>query len=649
MKRNWVLILMSAAGLVSAAQDVVMPHRSPLAPNSFYSLPLGSVRPAGWLRDQLRLQADGLSGHLDEFWPDLGPQSAWLGGSGEGWERGPYYVDGLVPLAYLLSDPELVVKARKWVDWALDHQRPNGAIGPEKNLDWWPNMLMLKALTQFQEATGDSRVIPFLQKYVAYQLANIDKQPLHEWAIYRWQDEVVSLVWLYDRTGDPAALQLAHKLREQGYNWNAQFTNFGYTDKASRSNANLKTHGVNNAMALKAAAVWSLISDREQERKAAYQMLAELDRYHLQANGMHAADEHYAGRDPSQGVELCAVVEAMFSYETELAILGDAALGDRLEKVAFNALPGTFSPDMWAHQYDQQPNQVLVSLAKRNWATNGPESNIFGLEPNFGCCTANLHQGWPKFAASLWMATPERGLAAVVYGPSEVTALVAGGAKAHLIEQTEYPFRDRVTIQVELDREATFPLVLRIPGWAGAARVSVNGANITGVTAGSFATVARRWKNGDKVELVFPMDIRLARDYHNSAVVERGPLVYSLAIGESWRKLKQTGPAADWEVSPTSPWNYALTLDWSSPSRSFDVTEQKVPKQPFSSEGAPVVMTGRARRLPEWNIDASSAGVLPVSPVESKQPEEKVRLIPYGAAKLRVTNFPWLAEGVKQP
>ncbi len=618
-------------------------NRAPLGASVFMPLPLGSVKPTGWLKDQLRIQADGLSGHLEEFWPDLGPQSAWLGGSGEGWERGPYYVDGLVPLAYLLGDPVLIGRARRWVDWALDHQRADGAIGPEKNLDWWPNMLMLKALTQFEEATGDTRVVPFLQKYVAYQLANLDKRPLHEWAIYRWQDEVLTMVWLYNRTGDTRALELARKLHDQGYDWNAQFAKFGYTDKVTKELATLKTHGVNNAMALKAAAVWSLVSRRDEDRNAAYKMLAELDRYHGQSNGMHAADEHYAGRNSSQGVELCAVVEAMFSYETELGILGDAAIGDRLEKVAYNALPSTFSPDMWAHQYDQQPNQVLVSLSKRPWATNGPESNIFGLEPNFGCCTANMHQGWPKFAASLWMRTAEGGLVAVAYGPSTVAAEVAG-AKAQLTEETDYPFRDRITVRVRLDRDAEFPVAFRIPAWATEAKVTVNGGAPEPAKAGAFHTLRRRWKSGDRIELVFPMHVCLESGYHNSAIVERGPLVYSLAIGESWHKLKQTGPASDWEVFPTTPWNYALLLDWKLPEPQFSVKEVPVPKQPFSFEGAPVILETKARRLPEWVLESDSAGTLPVSPVESKRPVETVRLIPYGAAKLRVTDFPWVVK-----
>lgn len=161
--RSYVLLLSCAAIAFGASVDPV-PNRPPLQKGSYTLLPLGSVKPKGWLHKQLEIQANGLSGHLDEFWPDVGPNSAWLGGTGEGWERGPYFLDGLVPLAYLLEDPKLIAKATKWMDWTLTHQRDDGAIGPPKNTDWWPNMIMLKALTQYQEATGDARVIPVMEK-----------------------------------------------------------------------------------------------------------------------------------------------------------------------------------------------------------------------------------------------------------------------------------------------------------------------------------------------------------------------------------------------------------------------------------------------------------------------------------------------------
>jgi hypothetical protein len=639
-----VVAALLAVAAAQAAEPVFL-DRPPLAPGAFAQLPLTSVTPRGWLRDQLEIQAGGLSGHLDEFWPDVGPQSAWLGGTGEGWERGPYYLDGLVPLAYLLDDAKLIAKARKWVDWTLEHQRPDGAIGPEKNLDWWPNMLMLKALTQYQEATGDARVIPLIERYFAYQARNLADRPLREWAIYRWQDEALSVIWLYNRTGDKSLLDLARKLHQQGHDWEAQFANFGYTDRVEKSQATLSTHGVNNAMALKAAAVWSLVTNNGADREAAYRMLRELDLYHSLPNGIFSADEHYAGRNPSQGTELCAVVEAMFSLETEIAILGDAVFGDHLEKIAFNPLPGTFTKDMWGHQYDQQPNQVMCSLANRNWATNGPDSNLFGLEPNFGCCTANMHQGWPKFAASLWMAVPGGGLAAVAYAPSEVHTTLPGSVPVTIVEDTEYPFRDRIRLTANPAKPIQFPLVLRIPGWAEGARVTVNGDPVNDVQPGRFLRIERTWNPGDRIELHFPMAIRVTKWYHNSIAVERGPLVYSLALGETWSKLKQVGPAVDWEVFPSSPWNYALAVDLGNPAASFTVKEHPITKQPFDVEAAPVVLQAKGRRLTSWEIEESSAGTLPVSPVSSKQPEESLRLVPYGAAKLRITAFPYLAGG----
>jgi DUF1680 family protein len=607
-------------------------NRAPLQPNAFLPLPLGSVMPKGWLLEQLQLQAAGLSGHLDEFWPDLGPTSAWLGGAGEGWERGPYFLDGLVPLAYLTKDARLIAKVRRWMDWTLGHQQPEGWIGPVKNTDWWPNYVMLKALAQYQEATGDARVIPLMERYFAYQAKHLDERPLKEWAIFRWHDEVLTVLWLYNRTGDRALLELARRLHQQGHDWEAQFADFKTRERVPRGQDNLSTHGVNNAMALKAAAVWWLITGDKADRASLYQMFEALDRYHGQPNGIFSADEHYAGRDPSQGTELCAVVEAMFSLEQDLAILGDPLFGDRLEKIAYNALPATLSPDLWAHQYDQQANQVMCSISNHRWATNGPEANIFGLEPNFGCCTANMHQGWPKLAASLWMGTPEGGLAAVTYGPSEVST---GGVT--LQERTDYPFRETVTVAVTASKAAPWPLVLRIPAWATGATVAVNGQPQTGVKAGEFFRIERTWKSGDRVELHFPMTVRTSTWFNNSTAVERGPLVFSLKIGESWHKLRQSGPAADWEIYPTSPWNYALLPG------GFQVTEKPMAQQPFRAESAPVEIAVKARRLPAWTLVDDSPGPIPVSPVTSRRPEETVTLVPYGAAKLRITAFPVLA------
>jgi len=624
-------------------------RRAPLQPAPMYLLPLTSIRPKGWLQRQLRIQADGLSGHLDEIWSDVGPNSAWLGGTGEAWERGPYFLDGLVPLAYLLDDARLKTKVQKWMDWTLNHQRADGSIGPEVNDDWWPRMVMLKALTQYQEATGDPRVIPLLQKYFAFQARQLPGRPLRDWGRFRWPDEVVSVLWLYDRTGDPSLLSLARLLHDQGYNWKAQFDHFEFTKKIDRSifdgrdslpDRAMQTHGVNNAMALKTSPVWFLVSGLEEDRKGIYQQIKMLDQYHGIPNGMFSADEHIAGTDPSQGIELCAVVEAMFSYEEIEATLGDPLFADRLEKVAFNALPGTFRDDMWSHQYDQQPNQIACTRRRRNWSTNGVDANLYGLTPEFGCCTANMHQGWPKLVSSLWMGTSDDGLAAVSYAPNEVEATVHGGAKVQIIEETEYPFRGSVRLTVNPASPVSFPLKLRIPAWAKDATVAVNGKPESGVQSGTYFNLSREWKAGDHVEIDFPMQPRVSRWENNSVAIERGPLVFSLKIGENWSKLDNDATAPDWEVTATTPWNYGLEVDPSTPATSIKVVEAPIGEFPFSESGTPVELKVKARRVSEWQMVDGSAGPLPKSPVKSLAPEEQLTLVPYGAAKLRITAFP---------
>ena len=392
-------------------------------------------------------------------------------------------------------------------------------------------------------------------------------------------------------------------------------------------------------MAMKTEALWSLISGSPEDREASRRMIDELDRYHGLPGGIFAADEHLAGHDPSQGTELCAVVEEMFSLEELVRIYGDAQVADRLEQVAYNALPGTFSKDMWAHQYDQQPNQVLVSKAPRDWTTNGPDSNLFGLEPNFGCCTANMHQGWPKFVASLWMGTADNGLAAIGYAPAEVRTTVKGTA-VHVTVENQYPFGDEVSIKMDPTQPVTFPLKLRIPRWTSGAVVRVNGAAQRNLTPDAFLTVTREWHAGDTVFLRLPMPVIVSHTTRGAVFIDRGPLLYSLAIGEKWKKLADKGKTADWEVAPSTHWNYALMINPKDPQSSFQVELRPLGNQPFSREGTPVELHARGVLLKNWKLVDNSAGPLPAGPAKASGGDEDITLIPYGAAKLRITEFP---------
>lgn len=378
-------------------------------------------------------------------------------------------------------------------------------------------------------------------------------------------------------------------------------------------------------------------------------MIERLWKYHGTVTGHFNGDECLSGTSPIQGTELCSVVEAMYSYEHLISLTGDQFFADCLEKLAYNALPATISPDMWTHQYDQMTNQVeCVRIPKDevHFSSNSGESHLFGLEPNFGCCTANFNQGWPKFCLSVFMER-ENGIAVTALAPAKLnTAVNETMVNAEVI--TGYPFRDVVKVKVETEKPVSFTLAVRIPGFAKSAFVNGEKAQ-----PGTFCEITKEWDGVEEVELKMEFDVEMVDRPNHLKAVRRGPLVYSVAIKEEWQEIKDgeesiefnkkeptrkttehVFPYCDYEIRAASPWNYAYT------SEPYGYKENEIGQIPFSPEDAPAEMTAKAIRIP-WSSRNGVCAEVPDS-LEPVSEEEEIRLIPYGCTSIRITEIPFL-------
>lgn len=682
-------------------------NRAPLKPSALIKLPIGAIEPKGWLGEYLVRQKNGLTGNLGKISAWLQKEdNAWLDKNGQGnwgWEEVPYWLKGYANIGYILEDQEMIDEAKIWIEGTINSQKENGFFGPDfawksyvldeqrteevKALetqvrDYWANMIMLYCLQSYYEYSGDERVITLMTNYFKYQLSVPDEVFLSEkkyWQRIRGGDNLHSVIWLYNRTGEEWLLELAEKVHQNTAPWFSR----GHSLKEIGNPKHVRKgmewpawygdlidwHNVNVAQAFREPAQYYLVSHDESDLRATYDNFDIIREHFGQVpGGMFGADENarpgYA--DPRQGIETCGMVEQMNSDEHLLRISGDIFWADHAEDVAFNTYPAAVTEDFKALRYITSPNMVQND-SKNHHPGIGNRGPFLMMNPfSSRCCQHNHAQGWPYYAENLWMATPDNGIASVLYVENNLRVKVGDGTEVSIEEVTNYPFEEKIRFKVSTPKSVEFPWYVRIPGWCQKAEVFVNGEKVEiKPEAGKFIRMERIWSDGDEVFLKMPMKLALRawEKNHNSVSIDYGPLTFSLKIDERYVKLKSDETAirdskwqkdADvslwpsYEIYPDSPWNYGLVLDKENLNKSFKIHKKAWPLDnfPFSVDAVPISISAKGKQIPQWKIDKYGlAGELKDSPAKSDEKIEDIELIPMGAARLRISAFPVIGEG----
>ncbi|MBX7126617.1 MAG: glycoside hydrolase family 127 protein [Cyclobacteriaceae bacterium] len=637
-------------------------NQAPLVQQRLVKLPVGAIRPGGWLLRNLELQREGLTGHLGEISAWLTKKNnAWLNKDGKGdwgWEEMPYWLKGYANIGYVLKDQKMIDESMVWINGTLNSQRDNGDFGPyvirntTGKRDLWAQMLMLFVLQSYYEYSNDSRVITHMTRYFKWQLSIPENDFLTDyWENSRGGDNLYSVYWLYNITREPWLLELASKIHRNTANW-----------KLTRWLPNW--HNVNIAQCFREPATWYLQSGDPTDLQASYdnhRLIREM--YGQVPGGMFGSDENSRKgyTDPRQAIENCGMVEQMNSDEIMLRITGDDFWAANCEDVAFNTFPASFMPDYGSLRYLTAPNMVISDSKNHHPGIDNPGPYLMMNPFSSRCCQHNHASGWVYYAENLFMATPDNGVAAVFYSDATASVKVGSGVVVNLTEVTHYPFDENVQIKLGLDGQAKFPLYFRIPAWAQGTTAEVNGIPVTdGIKPGEYLRLDGNWHNGDLIKLNFPMkvNVRTWTANKNSVSVDYGPLTFSLKIKEKylrfdskataqydskWQENSDPSRWPSYEIEPAGPWNFGLTGDLTKPEQLFEVVRKPWPKDnyPFSLDNVPIEIRTRGKKIPGWTIDQYGlCAELPPSPVVNDQTAEPIVLVPMGAARLRIAAFP---------
>jgi hypothetical protein len=631
----------------------VVANRAPLRPNPLAKLPLGSVRANGWIRHQLDLMAAGQVGRLREISAFLADDNGWFGTEKDGWEEQPYWFRGFHNLGVLIGDARIRAESARWIEAMISTAHSDGYFGPPAMkrvvgengsvvVDLWPHMVMLDALRSHWEATRDGRVIELMTRFFAFCRDIPEEQFVPSWIdgfgnwrpFIQWTrsgDMLPHIHWLYNITGDewllPVATRFHDHVEPPGEKW-------------------LHKHVVHFTQRFREPGnYFAQSNDPKHLAETEYWYDMHMAEWGQQPGGAFGADENIreGKTDPKQGTETCAFAEFNKSFFILGQITGQSMYADRAEDIQFNSFPASQTPDLKALHYLTAGNQPqLDASGNHDYQNRGRQINY--SPHDYRCCQHNVAMGWPYFVEHMWMAAAGDGLCAWMYGPCEVTAKIGAGHEVTIVEKTTYPFDTSVRMTLSMKQDTAFPLYLRVPKWCNGFTVTLNGRRIrVDAEPGKYVLIEREWSDGDVIEIEMPVELstRVWQKHGGALTVDRGPLTYSLRIGEDWRKMDSgTEEWPEWEVFPTSPWNYGLI-----PGSVEFVSAKPVADQPWTLENAPIALRAKGKRIPNWQLIDETITDLQPGPIRSDQPKEEITLIPMGCARLRLTCFPAIGEG----
>jgi len=608
---------------------------SPASPENqmaFQWLPLGQVKPAGWIREQmLRDLNQGFAGHLGELCHEASSDiftthrnnagssnqanidnNPWWNGETEGNWR-----NGQIMMAYLSEDRESMLKVDQYVDHILSSQGQDGYLGvfaPDIRFsrpgELWTQACLMRGLLAYSDLTGKKEILASVRRAIDLTIAAYgprDTQIPFDSTISGQglsHDLMISDVTerLFELTADPRYRDFTVDLYEKlsRYTPGADTSLHSLLDPE----ASFLNHGANTYEAIRVPLWLQFATGRRDLKRASTNALARMSRYtELSGSGISGEDIKNLKPDPSTTeYEYCGTKEMQFTLQSALQKSGDASLGDKIEKLWFNAAQGSRLPDGTAVSYLTSDNRLHCDGMSPDGLQPEIRNKFSPTHTDVAvCCNPNATQVASLYVRGMWMRHSQRGLVALLYGPCRVSTVVEG-VPVQIVERTNYPFDHEVEFEIQAERELNFPLYLRNPAWSEATRVQCHGAAIR--RQGSYWIVQKSWQKNEQVRLTFAPVVRSVRAVNGEVALQYGPLLFAQPIEARRVPLKGYSLPGfeDAYYKPVEGNLHPLSLLSSLESQSYGFalrsgTSNANPLRPFD---APVVtLAGSMKRQPD--------------------------------------------------